>query len=139
MKIKLLDPECKPYKKHYSDAGIDLKSANESFIILKDETATINTGIKMEIPIGYCAMIFPRSGLGSKGLVLRNTVGIIDSDYRGEVMLKVKNTGDEPIVINQYDRIAQMLIIPITLGKIEYVEELSDTERGEGGFGHTGK
>lgn len=139
MKVKLLDGNCRPYKKHYSDAGFDLKSANESFIILSNETATINTGICVEIPIGYCCMIFPRSGLGSKGLVLRNTVGIIDSDYRGEIMLKVKNTGNDPIVIDQYDRVAQMILIPIALGELEFVNELTETKRGEGGFGHTGK
>jgi dUTP pyrophosphatase len=83
-------------------------------------------------------MIVPRSGLGSKGFTLRNTVGIIDSDYRGEIILMVTNNSKSPIPINKYDRVAQLIFVPVLLPTLNLVNTLDDTIRGEGGFGHTG-
>jgi dUTP pyrophosphatase len=130
---------CIPYKKHYTDAGYDLKSNMEFFDIYPNEFKQINTGVRVAIPEGYMGMIVPRSGLGSKGFTLRNTIGIIDSDYRGEIILMVTNTSRSPISINKYDRIAQIIFVPILLASLILVNDLNDTDRGEGGFGHTGE
>lgn len=127
-----------PYKKHKTDAGFDLRSNEEYFDIYPGEHKQIGTGIRIAIPEGYCGMIVPRSGLGSMGFALRNTVGIIDSDYRGEIIIMATNIGKTPIKINKYDRIAQLLIVPVLLPTLNIVNTLNETERNEGGFGHTG-
>jgi dUTP pyrophosphatase len=132
------DNKCIPYKKHNTDAGYDLKSNMEFFDIYPGEFKQIWTGIKIEIPEGYMGMIVPRSGLGSKGFALRNTFGIIDSDYRGEIILMVTNNSSSPISINKYDRVAQLIFVPVLLPTLNLVTELNITNRGEGGFGHTG-
>ena len=103
-------------------------------------SAVVPAGIAIAVPEGYGAFIFARSGLGIKhGIAPRNCVGVIDSDYRGEICVGLMNNSDEDYVIQPKDRIAQMAIMPVM--PVEYVlcEELSDTERGEGGFGSTGK
>jgi dUTP pyrophosphatase len=129
---------CIPYKKHDTDAGFDLRSNMEFFDIYPYEFKQIYTGVKVAIPPGYMGMIVPRSGLGSKGFTLRNTVGIIDSDYRGEIILMVTNNSKSPIPINKYDRVAQLIFVPVLLPTLNLVNTLDDTIRGEGGFGHTG-
>jgi dUTP pyrophosphatase len=130
--------KCIPYKKHNTDAGYDLKSNMEFFDIYPNEYRQINTGVRIAIPEGYMGMIVPRSGLGSKGFTLRNTIGIIDSDYRGEIILMVTNNSNSPIQINKYDRIAQIIFVPVLLPVLNLVNDLNDTTRGSGGFGHTG-
>ena len=98
------------------------------------------TGLSFEIPKGYVGLIYIRSSVGTKlDLVLSNQVGVIDSDYRGEVMLPLRNLGRSARVINSGTRIAQMIITPINQVDIEVVKELSETKRGDGGFGSTGK
>jgi dUTP pyrophosphatase len=129
---------CIPYKKHDTDAGFDLRSNMDFFDIYPYEFKQIYTGVKVAIPPGYMGMIVPRSGLGSKGFTLRNTVGIIDSDYRGEIILMVTNNSKSPIPINKYDRVAQLIFVPVLLPTLNLVNTLDDTIRGEGGFGHTG-
>jgi dUTP pyrophosphatase len=129
---------CLPYKKHGTDAGFDLRSNMEFFDIYPYEFKQIYTGVKVAIPPGYMGMIVPRSGLGSKGFTLRNTIGIIDSDYRGEIILMVTNNSKTPISIRKYDRVAQLIFVPVLLPTLNLVDELDDTSRGEGGFGHTG-
>lgn len=100
----------------------------------------ISTGISVMIPKGFCGVIVPRSGLGNKGVILGNGTGIIDSDYRGELFVNSYNRlVNEGINIHQGDRIAQMLILPVVQANFIEVDELDDTERGEGGFGSTGK
>jgi len=138
--ISVLEEGCYPERAHFTDAGIDLK-ASEAKVLDVGEVYPMSVGIKVEIPAGYVGMIFPRSGLGSKkGVVLANTVGIIDSDYRGEIICSLKNAGSFEYRIEQYERIAQLVIVPCMIGDFFVVEEneLSDTSRGEGGFGHTG-
>lgn len=131
--------ECEPYKKHRFDAGWDLKSANESFTLKVGAKVEVNTGIKVSIPRGYVGLIMPRSGMGTKYRVgLANTVGVIDADYRGEVKVYLVNDGNTDVEINQYDRICQILIVPVVLQSMRRVRNLDGTERGEGGFGHTG-
>jgi len=132
--------KCEPYKKYRYDAGWDLKSANPTFILKAGEQAEIDTGIKMSIPQGYVGLIMPRSGLGTKHrLGLANTVGVIDSDYRGPIKVHLVNNGDEDLKIEQYSRIVQIMIIPVVLQSMRRVSTLRDTARGSGGFGHTGE
>ena len=103
------------------------------------ETVLIHTGLAMEIPVGYAGMIFARSGLASKrGLAPANKVGVVDSDYRGEVMVALHNHSAIEQSISKGERIAQMVIAPFLKAEFSVVNELSDTVRGEGGFGSTG-
>ena len=120
-------------------AGADI-SASEDITIKPGETRLIPTGLVMEIPAGHVGLMFPRSGLSLKtSLRQPNSVGVIDSDYRGEVRGMFTNTGTCDVVIRRGDRIAQMIVLPIP--GVEWVEvaELGKTERGEGGFGSTGR
>jgi dUTP pyrophosphatase len=121
-------------------AGFDIASAVVSPLILNPgEIRLIPCGFSMAIPHGYEAQIRPRSGLASKhGVTLVNSPGTIDSDYRGEVHVPLINLGRQPFTIERGMRIAQMLILPVPEVKIEEVEELDETARGKGGFGHTG-
>ena len=121
-------------------AGMDLCAAIEAPVVLKPlERALVPTGIKIELPQGYEAQVRPRSGLAIKsGISLSNCVGTIDEDYRGEVCVGLINYSNEEFSVHRGDRIAQMLIAPVTTAVIETVEELSPTARQEGGFGSTG-
>ncbi|RAJ10611.1 dUTP pyrophosphatase [Chitinophaga skermanii] len=122
-------------------AGMDLRANLERPIVMQPmERLLIPTGLFMEIPQGFEAQIRPRSGLAIKqGLTLLNTPGTIDADYRGEVKIIMINLSKEPQTIQHGDRIAQMIIAPFVQATIESVAVLSETERGAGGFGHTGK
>ena len=122
-------------------AGMDLSAFLDTPITLKSlERKLIPTGIKIELPHGYEAQIRPRSGMSIKnGITLVNCVGTIDEDYRGEVCIPVINLSTQEFTINNGDRIAQMIIAPVTKATIQVVAELSETKRGEGGFGSTGK
>ena len=120
-------------------AGCDLYSC-VSADIMPHETVKIGTGLAMELPEGYFGAIFARSGLATKeGLRPANCVGVVDSDYRGEFIVALHNDSNEPRHINVGDRIAQLAILPYITATFDEVEELSDTTRGAGGFGHTGK
>lgn len=122
-------------------AGMDLLAAVEEDIVLEPgEIRLIPTGLKIAVPDGYEAQIRPRSGLALKhGISMVNCVGTIDADYRGEVGVILINHGKKPFPIARGERIAQMVINPIVQADFNLVENLDDTERGEGGFGHTGK
>jgi len=123
-------------------AGMDLRAClDESISISPGETVLIPTGISIYIQDpGLAATILPRSGLGHKhGIVLGNLVGLIDSDYQGPLMVSLWNRGNEAFDINIGDRIAQLVIVPIVQTEFEIVENFTATDRGEGGFGHTGK
>lgn len=122
-------------------AGMDLRANLEAPITMQPlERTLVPTGLFMELPSGYEAQIRPRSGLAIKqGLTLLNTPGTIDADYRGEIKIIMINLSNEPQTIQHGDRIAQMVIAPFLQATLEEVKELTDTERGTGGFGHTGK
>lgn len=143
MRIKKLHQ--KAVVPHYAtegSAGLDLTviSDNDTIVIPYKSTMLCRTGLSFEIPKGYVGLIYIRSSIGSKlDLVLSNQVGVIDSDYRGEVMIPLRNLGRGARVINSGTRIAQMIITPINQVGIEVVKELSETKRGDGGFGSTGK
>ena len=121
-------------------AGADLYACIETEEIIKpNETKLIKTGLAIELPIGYAAFIYARSGLASKrGLAPANKVGVVDCDYRGEIMVALHNHSDVEQAIAPLERIAQMVIAPYITAEFEEVDNLSDTVRGEGGFGSTG-
>jgi len=122
-------------------AAIDLRACIDKKKVLKPgETLLIPTGIAVFIKDpNFAGIILPRSGLGHKhGIVLGNLVGLIDSDYQGELMVSLWNRGSQDFVIDVGDRIAQFMIIPITLFEFDVVESFDETERGAGGFGHSG-
>lgn len=127
------------YGSEYS-AGADLYAlTDEKLTILPGETRLIKTGLSMEIPIGYAGLIYARSGLATKqGLAPANKVGVIDSDYRGEIMVALHNHSNELREIDNGERIAQLVITPFLKGIFNEVEELDTTDRGTGGFGSTG-
>ena len=134
------DENCAPYKKHRFDAGWDLRSNNETFTLFPEAKVIVDTGIKLGIPRKFVGLIMPRSGLGSKYRIgLANTVGVIDADYRGEVKVVLVNDGREEVVIEKYERICQLLIVPVELQSMRKVGLLDDTARGDGGFGSTDK
>lgn len=122
-------------------AGMDLTFASEEeFVLEAGSRAKLPTGLKLEIPEGYEAQVRPRSGLADKaGISLTNCVGTVDSDYRGEVKVLVVNHGQEAYTFKPGERIAQMLIAPVLKVEIEEVSSVDKTDRGEGGFGSTGK
>ena len=123
-----------------ASSGLDLTAAvKEPVTVDPGKIVLIPTGLAIALPIGYEAQIRPRSGLAlKKGLTLINTPGTIDADYRGEIGLAVINLGPEPVVIGRGDRVAQMVVARTLQADLELVNELDDTERGAGGFGHTG-
>lgn len=149
MRIKILDErvgKTVPMPRYTSAgaAAIDLCACIDEPVLLNIrengfEREVVSTGIAVEIPEGYVGLIFPRSGLATKyGIQLQNCVGVIDSDYRGEVKVAMLNAGRSPFRVDPGMRIAQMIIMPIQTVELEVSEELSDTERGTGGFGSTG-
>ena len=122
-------------------AGADLYACEgEAVTINPHETKLIHTGIAMEIPTGYAGLIYARSGIASKrGLAPANKVGVIDSDYRGEIMVALHNHSADVQTIENGERIAQLVIAPYVVADFVLSEELDDTDRGAGGFGSTGK
>ena len=140
MKIKIskTDPEVKtPNYANPGDAGMDFYAA-ESAVIKPNERKTVKTGVKMAIPAGYVGLLWDKSGLASKKGI-KTMAGVIDAGYRGEVGIVLHNLGNEDFIVEKNTKIAQMLIQPIHSPEIEEVNVLDDTERGEGGFGSTGK
>ncbi len=121
-------------------AGMDIRAAvTERMIIWPGGRALVPTGLKIELPVGYEAQIRPRSGLAIReGITLLNSPGTIDADYRGEVKIIMINHGDREFEIHRGDRIAQMVIAPVTRVTMQETEVLEESERGEGGFGSTG-
>lgn len=142
VRIKKLNEKAKipTYGSEYS-AGADLYALLEEAIEIKPhETTFVHTGISVEIPEGYCGLIFARSSLGAKrGLAPANKVGVIDADYRGEIMVTLHNHSEVTATVEPFERIAQLAIVPFLKAKFEESDELSDTVRGAGGFGSTGK
>ena len=122
-------------------AGADLYACLETAVTIESgKTAFIPTGIAMEVPRGCAGLIYARSGLACKrGLAPANKVGVVDSDYRGEIMVALHNHGDAAQTVSHGERIAQMVITPVLTPAYEVVSDLDDTERGAGGFGSTGK
>ncbi len=122
-------------------AGADLFACmEESIVVEPGKTEFIHTGIAIELPMYTVGLIYARSGLAcKKGLAPANKVGVIDCDYRGEIMVAIHNHSDSPVTIEAGERVAQLVIAPYIYGIYEETDELSDTVRGEGGFGSTGR
>ena len=123
-------------------AGMDLRACLDGPITLQPgETRLVHTGIALHIADPQlAAVILPRSGLGHKhGVVLGNLVGLIDSDYQGEIMMSCWNRGDKPFVLRDGMRVAQLVLLPVARARFEVVEEFAASRRGAGGFGHTGR
>ncbi|MEL7447782.1 MAG: dUTP diphosphatase [Pseudomonadota bacterium] len=147
IKLKILDPRLGTQfelPKHATDgsAGIDMRAClDETLTLEPGQTELIPTGMAIHIgDNGLAAVLLPRSGLGHKhGIVLGNLVGLIDSDYQGQVYVSCWNRGDTTFSIEPGDRIAQMVFVPVVQANFEIVEDFDATSRGEGGFGHSGK
>ena len=142
IKVKKLRPgaQLPTYGTAFS-AGADLYAClEEPVTIAPGETKKIPTGLAMEIPVGFAGLIYARSGLGTKqGLAPANKVGVVDSDYRGEFMVFLHNHSAETRTVSHGDRVAQLVVTPVFTPGLEETDELTDTARGAGGFGSTGK
>lgn len=142
IKVKKLDERAvlPAYGSEYA-AGADLYAVSDGAItFLPGETKFVHTGLAMEIPVGYAGLVYARSGLATKrGLAPANKVGVIDADYRGEIMVALHNHSEKEQTIESGERIAQLVVTPFLKAEYTEAESLSDTARGEGGFGSTGK
>lgn len=144
MKIKITDKRLeengayfKPQTEH--SAAIDLRVCiDEPVSLAPNVPYTFPVGFQLALAENHCAIILPRSGLGTKGIVLANTIGLIDPDYRGEVKVSLLNRRGREFVIHPLDRVAQMLVLPFVPPSYQFVDELDETARGENGFGSTG-
>ncbi len=141
MKLKIVTESFTPKYATEGSAGFDLFCNNEEPIVVQpNEVVNIPTGIKVAIPKGYFGAIYPRSSAGIKHrITLANTVGIIDSDYRGDIHVFFENNGDKAHTINKGDRLAQMIIQPYVQVEFDIVDSLDETDRGAGGIGSTGR
>jgi dUTP pyrophosphatase len=143
--IKILDPRMKDLLPAYAtpgSAGLDLRACVDAPLTLEPgQTVLVPTGLAIHVADpGYAAMILPRSGLGHKnGIVLGNLVGLIDSDYQGQLMVSTWNRGHQAFTLQPLDRLAQLVIVPVLQVGFNVVEEFASSERGAGGFGSTGK
>jgi len=142
MKIKKLHPDAVlPAYASAGAAGADLHALAEAGEITVEagQTVLLHTGVAVAIPEGYVGLVYARSGMATKrGLAPANKVGVIDSDYRGEIMVALHNHGTVPQTVAAGDRIAQLVIAPVVTAAFEEVDDLDDTDRGAGGFGSTG-
>ena len=154
LKIKAVSPKIgkeipTPFYATPGSAAMDLHACLDQPITLLDSAVTIPAGGRTVVPTGiaialpsadYVALVLARSGLGIKhGVVPSNCVGVIDSDYRGEIMVGLYNSGESEYTVQPADRIAQLMVVPVVQAQIQMVDELDETQRGTGGFGSTGK
>ncbi|AJZ59899.1 MULTISPECIES: dUTP diphosphatase [Paraburkholderia] len=143
--LKILDARMRDQLPAYAttgSAGLDLRACLDEPLTLKPgETALVPTGLAIHVgDPGYAALILPRSGLGHKhGIVLGNLVGLIDSDYQGQLMISTWNRGETTFVLNPMERLAQLVIVPVVQAEFNIVDDFESSERGAGGFGSTGK
>ena len=143
--IKILDPRLKTQLPAYATpgaAGLDLRACTEHVMTIQPgETSLIPTGIAIHLADpGLAAMVLPRSGLGHKhGIVLGNLVGLIDSDYQGQILVSCWNRGHTPFLLNPLERIAQLVVVPVVQVDFNMVDDFEQSHRGENGFGSTGK
>ncbi|SAL49356.1 dUTP diphosphatase [Caballeronia telluris] len=143
--VKILDARMRDFLPAYAttgSAGLDLRACLDAPLVLAPgQTALVPTGLAIHLgDPGYAAMILPRSGLGHKhGVVLGNLVGLIDSDYQGQLMISTWNRGDTAFTLNPMERLAQMVIVPVVQAELNIVDDFETSERGAGAFGSTGK
>ncbi|MCA3147540.1 MAG: dUTP diphosphatase [Burkholderiales bacterium] len=145
IQLKILDERMRDQLPAYAtpgSAGLDLRACLDAAVeVLPGSTHLVPTGLAIHVEDpGYAALILPRSGLGHKhGIVLGNLVGLIDSDYQGQLMVSVWNRGATSFVLQPFERIAQLVIVPVVQAQFEIVAEFGASERGAGGFGSTGR
>ncbi len=145
MDVKILDARLRDQLPHYATAGaagLDLRACIDAPIMLQPgETRLIPTGMAIHLADpGYAALILPRSGLGHKhGIVLGNLVGLIDSDYQGQLMVSAWNRGQQAFELTPMERLAQLVVVPVVQAEFNVVEDFAASQRGEGGFGSTGR
>ncbi len=143
--VKILDPRLRDQLPHYATdgaAGLDLRACIDKPITLAPgQTELVPTGIAIHLgDPGLAAVILPRSGLGHKhGIVLGNLVGLIDSDYQGQIFVSTWNRGNAPFVLNPMERLAQLVVVPVVQVELNVVDDFEESSRGAGGFGSTGK
>jgi dUTP pyrophosphatase len=143
--IRILDARLHEHLPRYAtegSAGLDLRACIDAPLVLRaGEAQLIPSGIAIHLDdAGYAALVLPRSGLGHKhGIVLGNLVGLIDSDYQGQIMVSCWNRGAEPFTVQPLERIAQLVVVPVVQARLNIVEEFAASQRGEGGFGSTGR
>jgi dUTP pyrophosphatase len=143
--VKILDARMREQLPTYAtpgSAGLDLRACIDAALELQPgDTFLMPTGLAVHVADpGYCALVLPRSGMGFKnGIVLANLVGLIDSDYQGQLMVPLWNRSAKTFVLNPLERVAQMIIVPVMQAQFNIVNEFSASERGAGGFGSTGK
>ncbi|MGN6314914.1 dUTP diphosphatase [Trinickia sp.] len=143
--LKILDARMREYLPAYAtpgSAGLDLRACIDAPMVLEPgQTVLVPTGLAIHVgDPGHAALILPRSGLGHKhGIVLGNLVGLIDSDYQGELMISTWNRGHTTFTLNPMERLAQLVIVPVVQAQFNVVDEFAPSERGAGGFGSTGK
>ena len=143
--VKILDPRMREQLPHYAtggSAGLDLRACIDAPLTLAPgQTELVPTGIAIHLADpGYAAIILPRSGLGHKhGIVLGNLVGLIDSDYQGQIFVSTWNRGNTAFVLNPMERLAQLVVVPVVQVEFNVVDDFAQSTRGDGGFGSTGK
>lgn len=143
--VRILDARLREHPPRYAtegSAGLDLRACIDApFLLQPGQTQLVPSGIAIHLDdTGYAALVLPRSGLGHKhGIVLGNLVGLIDSDYQGQIMVSCWNRGAEPFTIQPLERIAQLVILPVVQARLNIVEAFAASGRGEGGFGSTGR
>lgn len=136
MKIKLDGFAFEPIRAHENDAGLDLRAAHGG-CVKAHQTATFNTGVHVELPKGTAGVLLPKSGLMTKHNII--TFGVVDESYMGQIKVHMFNMGEDDYTVLPGDKISQMLVIPVLYEPVELVEELSDGERGDSGFGSSGR
>jgi len=135
MRIKLDEGAFEPVRAHSTDAGLDLR-AMRGGLVRAGQAATFHTGVHVELPTGTAGVLLPKSGLMTNRDII--TFGVVDESYRGEVLVHMFNLGGEDYSVRAGDKISQMLVVPVRYEAVEIVNELSDGERGDAGFGSTG-
>lgn len=140
IRIKTITDRYRPVRSNPNDAGADLV-ARDTVWLQKGKRTLVPTGVYVEIPVGYVGILAPRSSLSKFNIIMTNSIGVIDSDYRGEIMASLMYIGENEYghTIQADERIVQLIIMPIVLPSFNVVSELSETNRGSGGFGSTGK
>lgn len=138
--LLLLDRALSPPRHaHEGDGGVDLR-ARESVVVDPGTRFAMPTGVAVAVPEGFAGLVTPRSGLAARhGVTVLNAPGLIDAGYRGEIEVILANLGDEPYRVERGDRIAQLVVVPVAVQEYEIVDTLPDSDRGEGGFGSTGR
>lgn len=140
IRMNLISKHHKPSYSNEHAAGLDLRVSTEEKVEIKPlGHYLVRTGVHVQIPEGYFGLVAIRSGLGMKGLTLSNSIGVIDEDYRGEVRIPLFNHGEESLILEDGERVAQMILIPYVQADLHFVDELEESERGNDGFGSSGR